>query len=219
MQITSPGGDPPLERLPRHVHGLPREQVSRSQRVRIVRAVAAAVAAKGYAATTVADIIARAGVSRSTFYELYESKEDAFLAAYRGLDIVVTQLAASSSTAGTPGEMVRAAVRAHLANLAAEPEFTWMFFVEAMSAGPRITARRREATERFLDVLEGLVERARRLDSSVPAPDRVLLLGFLGGYRELITAHLLDAGAASLPSLEPHLVRLADRLILAAPSR
>jgi AcrR family transcriptional regulator len=219
VQITSPGAEPPLERLPRHIHGLPREQVSRSQRARIVRAVAAAVAAKGYAATTVADIIGRAGVSRSTFYELYDGKEDAFLAAYAGLDIVVTQLASSSSAAPSPAEMVRAAVRAHLANLAAEPDFTWMFFVEAMSAGPRVLARRREATERFLDVLEGLVETARVLDPSVPSPDRTLLLGFVGAYRELITAHLLDAGAATLPSLEPHLVVLADRLILATPSR
>jgi hypothetical protein len=111
--------------------------------------------------------------------------------------------------------MVRSAVRAHLANLAAEPDFTWMFFVEAASAGPRVLARRRAATDRFLDVLEQMVETARRLDPSVPPSDRMLLLGFVGGYRELITAHLLDEGAASLTTLEPHLVRLADRLILA----
>jgi AcrR family transcriptional regulator len=219
VQITSPGGEAPPERLPRHVHALPREQVSRSQQVRILRAVASAVAAKGYAATTVADIIRRAGVSRSTFYELYASKEDAFLAAYAGLDIVVAQLAGSSSGAATPAEMVRSAVRAHLANLAAEPDFTWMFFVEATSAGPRVLARRRAATDRFLDVLEQMGEAARRLDPTVPAPDRTLLLAFVGAYRELITAHLLDAGAPTLGTLEPHLVRLADRLILAPSPR
>jgi AcrR family transcriptional regulator len=187
--------------------------------VRILRAVAAAVAAKGYAATTVADIIGRAGVSRSTFYELYASKEDAFLAAYAGLDIVVAQLAESSAAAETPEEMVRSAVRAHLANLAAEPDFTWMFFVEATAAGPRVLARRRSATERFLDVLEQMVVAGRRLDPAVPPPDRTLLLAFVGAYRELITAHLLEAGASTLPSLEPHLVRLADRHILAPTSR
>jgi len=214
--LTSPDDQPPLERLPRHVHGLPREQVSRSQRARILRAVAEAVAARGYPATTVADIIRRAGVSRSTFYELYEGKEDAFLAAYAGLDIVLRNLAVATERSATPAEMVRNAVRAHLAGLAAEPAFTWMFFVEATSAGPRVLARRRAATQRFLDVLEAMVDAARALDPAVPASDRMVLLAFVGAYRELITDHLLEAGAETLPTLEPHLVRLADRLLLAA---
>lgn len=213
--LTAVGGAPPLERLPRHVHRLPREEVSRSQRARILRAVAEVVAAKGYPATTVADIIRVAGVSRSTFYELYDGKEDAFLAAYAGLDIVLRNLASAAERSPTPAEMVRSAVRAHLASLAAEPAFTRMFFVEATSAGPRVLARRRAATQRFLDVLEAMVDAARALDAAVPVPDRTLLLAFVGAYRELITDHLLDAGATTLPTLEPHLVRLADRLLLA----
>ena len=76
------------DRLPRHRHPLSREDVARSQRGRILRGVAESVAAKGYSATSVADVIARAGVSRSTFYELYDGKESAFLDAYSGFDLV-----------------------------------------------------------------------------------------------------------------------------------
>jgi AcrR family transcriptional regulator len=53
-----------------------------SQRDRLFEAMIAAVAEKGYGATTVADVIAGAGVSRATFYELFGDKEDCFIAAH-----------------------------------------------------------------------------------------------------------------------------------------
>jgi len=205
---------PAPERLPRHPHRLSREDVARSQRGRILRAVAESVAAKGYAATSVADVIARAGVSRSTFYELYDGKESAFLDAYSGFELVHRTLLESFRSGSTTSEMVRGAVRAHLASLAAEPAFAWMFFVEAVVAGPRILARRREATESFLDVLTAMVEHARAVDLSVPPPDRALLLAFVGAARELIAAHLLNHDSASLSELEAPIVTVAERLLL-----
>jgi hypothetical protein len=110
--------------------------------------------------------------------------------------------------------MVAGAVRAHLASLAAEPAFTWMFFVEAVAAGPRILTRRREATQGFLDVLTAMVEHARAADPSVPAPDRGLLLAFVGAARELIAAHLLNHDASSLSEVEAPIVTVAERLLL-----
>ena len=44
--------------------------------------MAQVVSDKGYAATTVADVVERAGVSRRTFYEQFADKEACFLAAY-----------------------------------------------------------------------------------------------------------------------------------------
>lgn len=190
--------------------------MARSQRGRILRAVAESVAAKGYAATSVADVIARAGVSRSTFYELYDGKESAFLDAYAGIELVHRQLLESFRTGSTPTEMVRTAVHAHLASLAAEPAFAWMFFVEAVAAGPRILARRREATESFLDVLTAMVDHARGVDPTVPTADRGLLLAFVGAARELIATHLLSREAATLPELEASIVAVGRRLLLTA---
>ena len=206
---------PAPERLPRHPHRLSREDVARSQRGRILRAVAESVAEKGYAAASVADVIARAGVSRSTFYELYDGKESAFLDAYAGIELVHRHLLECFRAGETPAEMVRAAVRDHLASLAAEPAFTWMFFVEAVAAGPRILSRRREATEGFLDVLTAMVDLARERDPAVPAPDRALLLAFVGAVRELVASHLLAESAESLPVLADAVVAVAGRLLLA----
>src|SRR6478752_2700016 len=78
MSAAEPG-----RALPRGPHGLSREEVELSQRARLLQATTEAVAAQGYVKTTVADIIARAGVSRATFYQLFRDKEDCFLAAYK----------------------------------------------------------------------------------------------------------------------------------------
>ena len=76
---TRPPADPPL---PRGRHAAPREVVWESQRGRLLAAMAEVVASKGYGAVAVRDVIARAGVSRKTFYEHFDNKEECFLAAY-----------------------------------------------------------------------------------------------------------------------------------------
>jgi AcrR family transcriptional regulator len=60
-------------------NGLEREHVAAHQRARLRGAVIEAVNAKGYAATSVAELIALAGVSRRTFYQHFDSKEACFL--------------------------------------------------------------------------------------------------------------------------------------------
>ncbi|MCW2988568.1 MAG: transcriptional repressor BetI, partial [Solirubrobacterales bacterium] len=81
-------------RPPRGRHGLPPEVVARSQRDRLLEATMQVVAEKGYAATTVADLTKRAGISRTTFYELFADKEACFLAAYdNAVDGLVRRIA------------------------------------------------------------------------------------------------------------------------------
>src|SRR5215210_206108 len=70
------------ERLPKGPHGFTREQVQASQRQRILDAVLDVVGELGYAVATVADVTAVAGVSRTTFYEQFRNKQEAFLTAY-----------------------------------------------------------------------------------------------------------------------------------------
>jgi AcrR family transcriptional regulator len=63
-------------------HGIPRPVVTKIQRDRLMRAMARTVAEFGYQDTTVRRLLGRAGLSRRTYYELFEDKEDCFLAAY-----------------------------------------------------------------------------------------------------------------------------------------
>jgi AcrR family transcriptional regulator len=75
-------------RLPHGPHGMGREAVARHQRARLYGAMIEAIDRQGYRATTVAHVIALAGVSRRAFYEQFANKEDCFLATY---DIAVAR--------------------------------------------------------------------------------------------------------------------------------
>jgi AcrR family transcriptional regulator len=78
---TEAAVDAPQIRLPRGRNALPSAVVAREQRDRLIAATAHIAYEKGYAAMTVADIVAAAGVAREAFYEHFRSKEDSFLAA------------------------------------------------------------------------------------------------------------------------------------------
>ena len=76
------GAVPPPEPLPRGQHDLSPEYVARHQRLRILDATTYVLAERGYGATTIGDIVARAHVSRRTFYAHFETKEHCVLATF-----------------------------------------------------------------------------------------------------------------------------------------
>ena len=91
-----------VEPLPRGRHGLTREEVVQSQRSRIFRAMAEVMAQKGYVATTVGDVLRAAKVSRETFYEQFDSKEDCFMSALEAaIDGVMASAAAATRQSAT----------------------------------------------------------------------------------------------------------------------
>jgi AcrR family transcriptional regulator len=70
-------------RLPRGRHGIPKEEVLANQRERLLAAATVVFAEQGYASLAITAVIARAGVSRSTFYKFFDDKLDCVLAAQR----------------------------------------------------------------------------------------------------------------------------------------
>lgn len=150
-------------KLPRGRHGLSREEVIRSQRERLLLAMAEAVAEHGYAKTSVAQVLKRAGVSRESFYEQFANKEDCFLAAYdEAATILLGVMASGLAEEPASGEADLVAtfsrvLEAYLAALASEPAVARTFFVEVYAAGEAALARRVEVQTRFVDALAGLV--------------------------------------------------------------
>ena len=109
----------------------------------MMTAMADAMTERGYVGTTVGDVLARAGVSRETFYQQFSSKLDCFLAAFDlAGDVVVAGMAQAAAAGGTPFERVDRAVTAYLDVLAAEPGFARLFLVEVHAAGPEAMRRR-----------------------------------------------------------------------------
>jgi AcrR family transcriptional regulator len=129
----------------------------RSDRERVLEAILRVAAAKGYEATTVADVIAAAGISRETFDELFESREACFLEAYEAaIDVAVAHVSvAFDGAAGQPWPArVEAALRALVELFAAESEIIRMAMVEVTAVGEEARIRYRSAIERFTPFLE-----------------------------------------------------------------
>src|ERR1700704_2680797 len=90
----------PRERgLPRGPQALPPEQVAADQRERLYEATIQAVNERGFVATTISDLVAGAGVSRRSFYEHFENKEECLLATY---DALIERLTARIAEADDP---------------------------------------------------------------------------------------------------------------------
>ncbi len=195
------------QRLPRGRHGLPRRFIVHNQRERMLLAVAEAVAEQGYATTTVADIIARARLSRRTFYEHFTDKEECFLAAY---DTVVEQMLAGVGKAYESGggewtRRVHEGLEAFIQYLVDEPAFARMCIVEVVAAGAEARGRRDAAMRVFVDFLEpGRSESPRGVVVPELAADIVV-----GGIYEIIYTRLLRDSAEELLEMLPELVYCA----------
>lgn len=196
-------------RLPPGRHGLGRAFVIQNQRDRILDAIAQEASENGYAEVTVAGVIARAGVSSKTFYELFTGKQDCFLAAYdAATEILMAHVAAASERVpqATP-ERTRAMLQAVLEVLAAEPGFARMCMVEAAAAGPQALKRYVSVIEGFLPLLDEIdsYEAARRHRAQPPGP--VERKALIGGVAWLIYQHVAARQTERLPDLLPELTR------------
>jgi AcrR family transcriptional regulator len=126
------------ESLPAGRKDLAEPLIAHSQRERILVAMADSCATKGYGATTIADVVEPAGVSRATFYELFKDKEDCFHAAMEvSLADAMSRIVAVYSPDKPWATMVRDAAAAFLDLLASRPTFARMALVEAPSSGQR----------------------------------------------------------------------------------
>jgi AcrR family transcriptional regulator len=142
-------------RPPRGRHGLPPEIVARSQRERLLEATMRVVAAKGYAATTVADLTKQAGISRTTFYELFADKEACFLAAYdESVDVLARRISSAYEAEERWPDRARAGLATLLEALAAEPAQARLAFVDIAAAGPAAQRRSRVAMQRLTPLFD-----------------------------------------------------------------
>ncbi len=196
---------PPLERLPSGRHRLTREAVIESQRGRLVYAIAQVVAEKGYAAATVADVVDRASVSRSTFYDQFPDKETCFLAAFNeGAAFVLARMRSAAESLGPDRDWrshIRSDAETYLAVLASEPAFAFALHVEVLAAGPAALARRAQIQAVFTARTRGIYEEGRRLDPELRELPPELFAIHTGGTDELIRECLRTRGPDGLAEL------------------
>jgi AcrR family transcriptional regulator len=195
----------PLAPLPTGRHGLPRQFVAHNQRERLLIAMVEAVAEKGYSAVTVADVVAGSGVSRRTFYELFDNKEDCFLGAYEEL---VGRMVVAVDTAYRAQESWQARVVAALGALldffAAEPEAAQIGLVEVLAAGP-------EALERFRNAQRGFylyLDETRKQAAGPTAVSEHTAIAAIGAMIAVVTDIVYAGRTRDLPEVRDELARL-----------
>ena len=195
---------PKHERLRPGRHQLPREDVARSQRERMLVATLHCVAELGYPAVTVADIVARAAVSRSTFYDQFADKEACFIAAYDfAMQHALARMTAMAEA--QPGRTWRDRVRNDLTTyldvLADEPALASTLHVEVLAAGPAALEHRAELLGVLATRIANLGDLAHHADASVRELPPAVFALFTGGLDELIRDRLRTGSSTALREL------------------
>jgi AcrR family transcriptional regulator len=166
------------------------------QRERILRATAQLAARDGYRSLTIPAISATAGTSNQTFYEHFNGKEDAFIAAFEAMalgPIATAFLAAKDIPCWQDG--IEAGYGALFEYLAREPIFTRIAFFELPAAGPVALDHADEAIRRFTPFLypEALPEGIAPLPASI-------VDAFGGGLWSALQRRIVNEGVDSLPA-------------------
>jgi AcrR family transcriptional regulator len=190
--------------LPSGRHNLPREFVVTSQRDRLLDAMAESCTEKRYAEVSVADIVARARVSRSTFYEIFPDKEACFLAAYDAIlgRFVTGVIKACQDPALTWPEQIELGIEAALDFLAAEPAFARMCIVDMFSAGP-------SALERYLSAVRLIATFVDGGRTQMPGREEVprsIATMSVSGAAVVIRAEIVDERTEYLPEVGPDIL-------------
>lgn len=204
--------DVTLARLPKGRHSLTREQVAEAQRLRLAVAMADAMADSGYVGTPVASVLKRAGVSRETFYQLYDDKLACFLDA---LDlagaVLASQLATATGGPGPPLDRAERAVQRYLESIAEHPSFARLYVVEVHAAGPIAMQRRAELQAVAVDALAALL-------GARSASARFACQAYVAAVAALVTVPLATGDLAAVAALRrplvDHLRGLVERGVL-----
>ena len=183
-------------------------------RARLLDAMARVVAERGYAAATVADVVRAAGVSRTTFYEQFASKEELFLETYRhGVDVLVTRVATAVADAPDWRSELRAGIRSYLSTLADEPVFARAYLLEVHAAGPAALDARAAALARFAARYRTTFAQAHRERPERRKPPAAALLVLCAGTEQLVAERLRGGGRPNLKGLEDVFCDCAESLL------
>lgn len=171
---------------------------------RIIRGFAAAVAEKGYGDTTIADVASAASISQGTFYEHFNSKSEAMLAALdsSGAQMLAAALPLARRAKDWPAA-ARAAIGGACAFLAAEPDFARLRTMAVYAAGGEAIAARNSGGTLMMQTVLG-----PGFEDTPDAPE-LSLEALVGAIYGAIFDRLTADGPEALPEVAPLLTYLA----------
>ena len=178
-------GRPGAPALPRGRHRIPRELVVQNQRERLIAGVGQALGENGYAALTVSHVVAAAEVSRLTFYQHFENKQDAVLAAHEAaFERLLCRILRACNAQREWPYRVKRAIGATLNFAAAEPDRARLLTLNATASDAAIGRRALASREHFAALLAAGREHS---STGFPLP-QVTELALIAGIAGIVAA-------------------------------
>jgi AcrR family transcriptional regulator len=175
----------------------------------MLKAMADLVADQGYGETTVADVIARAGVSRRTFYEHFADKRDCFFCAWdTSVRVLVDDILRAAGSARDWRERLDVGLEVYLHSLVREPGIARSLTVDALAAGPGAVERRRQVHDRFVGLLQAVLAEAHGVPPETLEAAEPALVALVGGLNELAAREVEQGRTSSLQGLKPVMLGL-----------
>jgi AcrR family transcriptional regulator len=178
------------------------EAAPNEHRARLLQAMASVAAAQGLAATSIAAVVAEAGVSKRTFYEHFADKDACFLALYRAASASALRTLRESVQPGRPWQ--------DQVEHAAGPQLIRMLFVEIHHLGTAGATVRREVMQHLADYMLETIN----ADGTTLTP--TMAVAAVGGIHELVLQAIERGEAAQLDRLTPSASAVV-RLLAGAP--
>ncbi len=186
------------------------EERQATYRRRLTTSMAGAIVDNGYNATTIAEIVERAGMSKRGFYEVFSSKEACFLALYHvATDLTIAAIEHAMRQAPTVQEKIAAGVQAFLAVLSAQPALTRAHFVDIHGLGEPGLAARRQALDRYGERTWAALW-SQTTDTQPPPVPYTAMLATLGAINELTLRAVETGGTERLRDRAPEIVGIVQ---------
>lgn len=199
--------------LPRGRNALDREQVAASQRARLFEAMVELSAGGRYLKVTVADLVARAGVGKPTFYEHFDSKDDCLVAL---LDETFAEMV-DAIAAGVDGELsieprIRKGLTALIEFVASDVDRARTMFVESAFSGTAGLMKLAMMHEMLADFYVSLREERREGEPGEPPISKFRARAIVGAINESMAPVLMTGDADELRGILEELIEVVTLL-------
>ncbi|MBI5926073.1 MAG: TetR/AcrR family transcriptional regulator [Aquabacterium sp.] len=183
-------------------------------RQRLLDGLADALQTQAFAEITIADIVAKARVSKRTFYEQFASKEACLLALGERLcDQTLALIAANYRFDEDWITQLRNVTHAYLSSLESQTAVMRAMYIELMTIGAEGLALRRRMGERFGQFLIMQVEAFRTVEPHKRPLTPTMATAVIGGINELILQAIERGEAHRLSELTPTVTEFVQAVI------
>jgi AcrR family transcriptional regulator len=187
-----------------------------SYRRRLMAGLAASIGEKGLSATTIADIVRHAGMSKRAFYDQFTDKDECFLALYQSASerVIAAIDDALAQDAGSREERLRNGIHVFLSMLEGEQSVTRAHFIEIYSLGERGLQARNAVLARYAEAFMSALARSSVGEATVSPLSPHLAIAFIGGVDELALRAIQEGRTDQLLELSDAIVEFANRVLI-----